>query len=53
MADKDITTDLTKTTSLTTGDYMYAVDAGNSRGILFENVVASVQAQAARIHVSS
>lgn len=42
MADKDITTGLTKTTSLTTGDYMYAVDGGNSRGILFENVVQSI-----------
>ena len=44
MADKDITTGLTKTTSLTTGDYVYGVDGGNSRGILFQNLVASIQA---------
>ena len=43
MADKDITTGLTKTTVLTTGDYVYAVDGGNSRGILFENFIASIR----------
>ena len=46
MADKDITTGLTKTTSLTTGDYMYSVDGANSRGILFQNVIASMLALA-------
>jgi hypothetical protein len=42
MADTALTS-LTATTSLTTGDLLYSVDGGNSRKILFENLVASIE----------
>lgn len=42
MADKNLTTDLTKVTDLVDADYLYAVNGGNSRAITWADIKAAL-----------